>query len=277
MKELKGRNALITGASRGLGVYIAKKLAAEGINLALAARNVKDLQEVQKIISALGVKAIIFSIDLSENSRINELVLEVEEKLGPIDILINNAGVEFAAPFEEFPVEEIQKSVNVNLLSPMLLSRAVLPRMLTRGRGHIVNISSLAGKTGLPYQAPYATTKAGLVMFSHSLRAELIDQPVGVSVICPGFVSEEGMFARLEKDSGKMPKFLKPTTPEKVANAVLKAIKKDMAELIVNPFPMRSGIIMREIFPQISPMLHKITGTTKFAKEIYRDRSAKQS
>lgn len=272
MKELRGKNALLTGASRGLGVHIARALAREGVNIALSARSVSELEKVKNKIISNGGKACIIPADLNQPERLKNLAEEAEEKLGTIDILINNAGVEFASLFEKFPSEEMEKSVRVNLLAPMLLTRAVLPQMLKRRRGHIVNISSLAGKTGLPYQTPYGAAKAGLVMFTHSLRAELMEQPVNVSVICPGFVSEDGMFARVEK-AGNPPKLLKPSTPEKVAKAVIKAVKQNIAEIIINPFPMRPGIIMKEIFPQISPLLHKLTGTTKFARGIAENNS----
>lgn len=268
MKDLKGRNAIITGASRGLGVHIARALAGEGVNLVLVARSADALEHVRKEMESYNVSATAIPMDLTDTTKIEMLINEAEQITGPVDILINNAGVEYVAPFEEFPSEQIQKSVILNLLAPMLLTRAVLPKMLKRGSGHIVNISSLAGKTGFPFQSPYAASKAGLNEFTHSLRSELSEKPVGVSAICPGFVAEDGMFARRNSDGQPVPKLLKPTTPAKVTKAVMKAIRQDKAEVVVNKLPTRPLTILREVFSGSTPFLHKMIGLTGFAKII---------
>lgn len=249
-------------------MHIAKALAQEGINLVLAARTVDLLDQVLEDVQSKDVKVVAIPTDLSNTVQIEALAEQAEEDLGPIDILVNNAGVEFTAPYEEYPSEKIRLATEVNLLAPMFLTRTVLPGMLKRGRGHIVNISSLAGKIGFPYQTPYAATKAGLVMFTHSLRAELIDKPVGVSVICPGFVADSGMYARKQKTGKPAPKTLKPTTPDKVVAAVLKAIRKDVAELAVTPLPVRPLTILRETFTGITPNIHKATGNLQFIRQM---------
>lgn len=270
MKELEGRNAILTGASRGLGAMLARALAAEGVNLALAARSADALEEVRREAAARGVDAVALPTDLADTEQAGALAERAERELGPIDLLVNNAGVEFTAPFEDCPPWAIEATVRVNLLAAMLLTRAVLPGMLSRGRGHIVNMSSLAGKVGLPYQTAYASTKAALVMFTHSLRAELVDEPVGVSVVCPGYVAEEGMYARAVEIGGPAPRLQRPTTPEKVVTAVLEAIRRDTAERIVNPTPMRPLIVLREILPGSTPWLHKMGGTTDFGRRMAR-------
>lgn len=267
MKELRGRNVILTGASRGLGVHIARALAREGTNLALAARSADALEEVCEEVQSLGVKAVAIPTDLTDAAQVATLAEETERALGSVDILVNNAGVERTAPYEEYPLEKITAAVEVNLLAAMLLTRAVLPGMLARGRGHIVNMSSLAGKIGFPCQTPYAATKAGLVMFTHSLRAELVDTAVEASVVCPGFVADAGMYVRREKTHESAPKLLMPTTTDKVVAAVLKALKQGAAELIVNPLPMRPLIILREVVPGITPYMHKAVGTTDFGRE----------
>lgn len=268
MTELQGRNAIVTGASKGLGVHLAGALAREEVNLALVARSEDALEEVRSKISTYGAEVVTIPTDLTIPLDIEKLAQKTEQKLGSVDILVNNAGVEFMAPYEKCMPEDIDTTVNVNLLAPMLLTRAVLPGMLDRECGHIVNISSLAGKIGLPFQTPYAGTKAGLIMFSHSLRTELIDKPVGVSVVCPGFVSDSGMFARQTKNSVDVPMTLKPTTPDKVVDAVIKAIRQDLAELTVNPMPIRPVSILREVFTGITPYIHKLFGVTEFVREL---------
>jgi len=273
MKELKGRNALLTGASRGLGVHIARALAQEGVNLALSARSVEALEEVREVVISHNIKATVIPADLSDTEQVKILADKVEDELGPIDILINNAGIEWATPFRNFSPQEIQKMIQVNFTAPMLLTRSVLPGMLDRGRGHIVNMSSIAGKTGFPNQTPYASTKAGMIMFTNSLRTELDGTPVGVSVICPGFVAEDGMYAEMEKRAGPAPRLLKPTTPDKVTSAVIKAIKKDSAEIIVNARPMWPVFILQETFPGFHTTLHKVVGATAYAEKISEDQS----
>jgi short-subunit dehydrogenase len=273
MNKLQRCNALLTGASSGLGIHIARALAKEGVNLALTARSVDALEQVCKEMLSYNVKAITVPANLSDTKQVIALTDKVDNKLGPIDILINNAGIESPAPFKDFSAQELQKMIQVNLTAPMLLTRTVLPGMLERGRGHIVNMSSLAGKTGFPNQTPYAATKAGLIMFANSLRIELDDDPVGVSVICPGFVAEDGMYAQMEKRAGPAPRLLKPTTPEKVTAAVIKAIKKDVAEKIVNSLPMRMLLMVQEAFPGIKTTLHKTIGTRKYAEKITHGQS----
>ena len=268
MKNLRGRNALLTGASRGLGVHLARALAREGVNLVLAARSVDALDKVREEVASLGVDAVSLPTDLTDTEQVRELAREAERRLGPVDILVNNAGVQLTRPFEDYPPERIELAVQVNLLAPMLVTRAVLPGMLSRGRGQVVNMSSLAGKIGLPLSAPYSATKAGLVMFTHSLRIELAGTPVGASVICPGFVAEDGMYARNAARAGSAPGLLKPTTPKKVTRAVIRAIRRDVAEQIVNPIPPRPLSVLRQIFPGSTPLLHRILGTTRFARNL---------
>lgn len=268
MKNLRGRNAILTGASRGLGVHIALKLAEEGVNLVLTARSADALKDVREQVLTHKVKAVCIEADLTETAQVLNLTGESEEKLGPIDILVNNAGIEVSAPYKEFSQDEIQKMVMLNLTTPMLLSRSILPGMLRRKRGHIVNMSSLAGKTGFPTQTPYAATKAGLIMFTNSLRLELVDTAVGASVICPGFVAEDGMYARMEDRAGPAPKFLKPTTTKKVANSVIRCIKKNIPEVIVNSLPMKPLFMLQQAVPGINTTLHKTFGTYGFADKI---------
>jgi short-subunit dehydrogenase len=141
-----------------------------------------------------GVRAEAVPGDLSEPANAEALIERSESALGPIDVLVNNAGVEFAAAFASQPREELRATIEVNLAAPLLLTRRVLPGMLERGRGHVVFMASLAGKAPTPYEAAYAATKAGLIGLTQSLRVEYRDAPVGFSVVCPGFVAGEGMY-----------------------------------------------------------------------------------
>jgi short-subunit dehydrogenase len=140
--------------------------------------------------------------------------------------------------------------------------------MLARGRGHIVQLASLAGKGGIPYGAPYGASKAGLVMATHSMRAELIDTPIGCSVVCPGFVADEGMYADMVAATGvRATKLLGESKPEKVSEAVVKAIKRNSAELIVNPSPMRPLLVGAQAFPDLGARVLKWVGATKLLRQ----------
>lgn len=269
MKELRGANAIVTGASRGLGVLIAHALAKEGVNLALAARSADALEKVRGDAAATGVNVVSIPTDVGDRAGLEALATRAEDELGPTDILVNNAGIEATCRYEEYPPDKITELLEVNLTAPMLLTRIVLPGMLERGRGHIVNVASLAGKGGFPYQAPYAASKAALVMFSHTLRVELVDSPVGCSVVCPGFVADEGMYADMVRDTGvKASRLLGESKPAAVADAVVKAITSDASELIVNPSPMRPLLAMLQLFPDTGARVANALGVTALARRV---------
>lgn len=158
---------MITGASRGLGAALATKLAARGAHLALVARSADPLA---KLAADLGGAA--YPADLGDLDHLDALVTRVAAD-GPIDVLVNNAGLDLTGRLAELPAQQIRALFTVNLIAPVLLCRAVIPRMRAQGHGHLVNVSSLAGTNALPGVAPYAASKAGLSHFTAGLRAEL--------------------------------------------------------------------------------------------------------
>jgi short-subunit dehydrogenase len=251
MKELKGRNAMVTGASRGIGVHIARALAREGVNLVLVARSADAIEQLSREFGASGVRAVAIPADLGDVAGLDALLSRAEADLGPIDVLVNNAGIDAMRSYPEESDADIEQMLRIDLLSPMMLTRRAVSRMLARGaRGHVVNVASLAGKTAAPYMVSYASAKAGLVNFSLSLRDELRDRGIGVSVICPGFISEEGMFAqRAETTGARVSPLLGTSRPEQVAAAVVSALRENRAEVIVNPGPVR----LMQILNQFSP------------------------
>jgi short-subunit dehydrogenase len=259
VQELRGTTAIVTGASRGIGVYIATALAKEGVNLVLAARSLDDLEKVRADMQALGVKALAVKCDVSSADDRAELVRRAEAEMGPVDLLINNAGVERVARFATMAPADIVETLNVNLEAPMLLSQLVLPGMLARGRGHIVNIASGAGKVGVPMGTSYCASKHGLVGFTHALHAELRRSPVGASVVCPAFVADAGMYARWEAQGIRSPMIAGTAKPEAVAKAVLRCIRKNKVEATVNTPPVRPLIVLANIAPSmVAPLLEKI-------------------
>ncbi|HET6334958.1 MAG TPA: SDR family NAD(P)-dependent oxidoreductase [Polyangiales bacterium] len=251
MEELRGRNAILTGASRGLGVYIARALAAEGVNLALAARTLAPVEELARELSASGVRAVAIRTDVAVAADRTALLQRAAAELGGIDILVNNAALETNLAFADFSLSAIDEMLNVDLVAPVLLTRELLPQLLERKTGHIVNIASLAGKSATPFNVPYSTAKGGLILFTHSLRAELRGTGVSTSVVVPGFVSETGMFAAKTQEHGlTAPAIVGTSTPEKVARAVVRVIKSDVLETIVAPGPMRLSQAFNQVFPE---------------------------
>ena len=260
MENLAGRHAVLTGASRGLGVHMARALAAEGVALTLAARSVAELGAVRDEIDGT---CIAIPCDVADTDQRAQLIERAEAELGPIDILINNAGVEFASSYATQDLAEIEETISVNLLAPMLLTRGVLPAMVRRGRGHVVNIASAAGKSGTPYEVAYSASKFGLVGFTQALRSELRGSGVGCSVLCPGFVADDGMWARYAEQGFTVSPLLGVSPPAKVTSALLTAIRKDRGEIIVNPTPLRPVLALSAIAPGLHPRFMEILGVTK--------------
>ncbi|MEX0750944.1 MAG: SDR family NAD(P)-dependent oxidoreductase, partial [Dehalococcoidia bacterium] len=266
MKELRGKNAIVTGASRGLGVYIAKTLAQHGVNLALVARSADKLEDTRRICEATGVRVIAIAADVTSLEDQRRLVATAEREFGAVDILVNNAGIELVSAFKDLSIEQIDDVIRTNLSAPIWLTKLVLPSMLSRKSGAIVQVSSLAGKAPVPYDSIYATTKAGLINFAESIRGELEGTGVTSSVVCPGFVADAGMWADRAAAGAKRPLALGTVAPQKVANAVVKAIKGH-PELIVAALPMRPLLAAAELLPRLRVSVPRRLGLTKTMRQ----------
>lgn len=262
--ELKGSVVLLTGASRGLGAHIAAALAARGAKLALTARNREQLEEVRARCAPHGGALVVIPGDVASEADRTRIVREAEQALGPVDVLVNNAGLESVAAYEGLDPVEIRRVVDVNLLAPLLLTRVVLPGMLERRRGHVVNVASLAGLSGAAFNETYVATKHALVGFTRGLRASARATSSGVSAsaVCPGFVAEAGMFADQVASHGvRAPLFLGTTTPAKVADAVVRAVERDLPEVIVNPGAVRPMLALAMLVPRFAEWLSNRLGT----------------
>ncbi len=268
MKIQKGDTVLLTGASGGLGRFIAHALVDFQVRQVLVAHPGTNLQELRKEIENRGGEAIVITSDLREADQRRRLLQESAKQMGPIDLLINNAGVEFTSVYHELTEENIYEMLRVNLEAPMILSRLVLPEMLARKRGFIVNISSLAGKSGPAYQEPYAATKAGLIQFTSSLRATYRGSGVSASVIVPGFV-EAGIYTKLKAKSGcPAPALLGTSPPEAVPRAVIRAVQNDLPEIIVNPLPVRPLLALIALFPSWGEWIADKMGSNHFFRQV---------
>jgi short-subunit dehydrogenase len=260
MRDLARRTAIITGASRGLGAHIARALAAEKMNLVLAARSREGLERVAGELREGGTKAIVVPTDVTDRSALEALVSAAREEFGTVDVLVNNAGVLTIFPYHRIGIEDMERAVRVNLISAMILTRLSLPGMLERGCGHIVNMSSIAGIWGPPCDEVYGATKAGLIGFTQSLRAEYHGTGVSASVICPGYVEEAGMYHDSQEASGiTAPALAGRTTPGAVAKAVVKAIKNDRPQIIVNAPPARPLAVFSTLSPSFGEWVMRRT------------------
>lgn len=245
---------------------IARDLAQAGVNLALAARSAEKLQTVADEIASLGVRAAAFPADLTQDADRQRLVQDVEASLGPIDILINNAGVEMNSRFVRKTPAEIEQIIVTNVIAPMQLTRAVLPGMLERRRGHIITMSSLAGKLGVPYGSVYGASKAAVFAWSAALRVELEGTGVSVSVVAPGYVSEVGIFAGHKT---RAPRLLGESRPDDVVRGVRRALERDLAEVIVNPRPFWPIHVLYVIAPNLVVATMRRIGMLRFFERTY--------
>ncbi|MFT4597189.1 MAG: short-subunit dehydrogenase [Paracrocinitomix sp.] len=228
--ELQNKNVVITGASMGIGEKLAEAFAAAGANVLVVARSIDQLQAVAKRIGGHSLTA-----DLSTAEGVDDLVDRCLEAIGHIDVWINNAGIETSDAFVTTDRNVVRTLARLNFEAPLMLTHDVVNHMLGRGQGHVVQISSVAGAIPFPGLTAYAGSKAGLTSFTESLRLELADTPVNLTVVAPGPV-DTAMWARLDTgDSYQAPalkrfrmlQFLPKIKPEKIAASTVAAVQKE--------------------------------------------------
>ncbi len=183
--------ALVTGASSGIGASTAEAMARRGATVALVARRAGRLEDVASACRAAGGNARVFATDLSDPDVAAALGPEVWDVLGPVDVLVNNAAVPMRRPAARLTMDEVTRVMTVNYLSPVALTLALLPRMLDRGRGTVVNVSSLGGRLGITHEAAYSASKFALAGWSESLAIDLTGTGVSVRLVLPGAVDTE--------------------------------------------------------------------------------------
>jgi short-subunit dehydrogenase len=272
MQQLRGRNALVTGSSSGIGRHIALALAREGMNVVACGRSPDALERAVAELRALGVRAEALSAELADAEQAEGLIERATAALGPLDVLVNNAGVELASSFTRYNREELTSMVDVNLTAPILLTRQVLPGMLERGRGHVVFTSSVAGKVPPAYQAPYAASKAGLIALSRSLRMEYRAAPVGFSVVCPGFTAGEGMYQRMLDQGLKSNRLMGETTVDRIAATVVSVIRHDRPEAIESGSMVAPIAALSEIAPRVVELMLPRAGVNELFRRLAASR-----
>jgi NAD(P)-dependent dehydrogenase (short-subunit alcohol dehydrogenase family) len=186
--SLRGKIVLITGGSRGLGLALARELATLGARLAICGRDADSLERARASLARAGAEVMAVPCDVTERGSVEELVQEVHRSLGPVDVLINNAGVIEVGPAETMSVGDYEEAMGTNFWGMLFPTLAVLPDMRTRGSGRIVNITSIGGKLGIPHLLPYSASKFATVGFSQGLRAEVAAHGIKVVTVVPGLM-----------------------------------------------------------------------------------------
>ena len=263
MTLLSGKVLLLTGASRGLGPVIAEAVAKRGATVVLAARDENRLRDVAARLEQLGARTLVVPVDLRQAAQREELAATAVHEFGAIDVLVNNAGLETEGAYAELPWRSIQENIEVNLVAPLALTHLILPEMLRRHAGHVVNIASVAAKSGSPYASVYSATKAGLAEWTRALRLELADSGVHFSTIFPCYVRDVGMFARFGVEP---PLLVGSCSPTRVAEAVADAIEKDRPETIVNDRPLRFSFVLNELSPALGDWLMRFSDAVDFQR-----------
>nr|WP_288883176.1 3-ketoacyl-ACP reductase [uncultured Pedobacter sp.] len=230
MESLKGKNAIITGAGKGIGKAMAIALAQEGVNIGLMARTISDLQILAEELKQYGVKTAIATVDVSDIENVNDAVTKVKSELGVIDILINNAGIASFGPFLELEPSRWEEIVKVNLFGAYYTTRAVLPEMIERKTGDIINISSTAGKNGAAVTSAYSASKFGLIGMSESLMQEVRKHNIRVSTLLPSTIATD-MAKDLKLTDGNPDKVMQP---------------EDFAELVVAQLKLNRRVFVKE-------------------------------
>ena len=208
MESIAGRVALVTGGGRGIGRAIALALARAGADVAVAARTVPEIEAVAAEIAALGRRTHFFPLDFSDRAMLARTPAIVQERLGPIDVLVNNAGLHASAPVQRTDDATWDAVLAIDLTAPFLLTRACLPGMYERHFGRVLNVASVAGRIGLKYGSAYAAAKHGLLGFTRSLALEAAKKGVTVNAICPSWTETQMMddvVAAISAGTGRTP------------------------------------------------------------------------
>jgi short-subunit dehydrogenase len=254
--QISGSTVLLTGATGGLGHAIARALRSRGAQLIISGRRSDVLEPLA---AELGARSLV--VDLSVPAEVDRLAQEA----GEVDILVANAALPAAGTLDSFSIEEIDRALDINLRAPIVLAHALSPGMVRRGKGHLLFMSSLAGKAATPATGLYNATKYGLRGFSSALRADLRASGVGVSCVFPGFIRDAGMFA----EAGvKLPTGVGTRTPEDVAGAVVGAIEHNRGEVDVAPLSLRASAKFASIAPELAGGLARRLGSEQVASDL---------
>ena len=255
MKHLRGKNCVVTGAASGIGRATAVELAYEGMNVVIADVNEEGMEETAGLVRAQTVNAAVKKTDVSKKEEVKALVDFAIEEMGSIDLMMNNAGVGMSGEIRDLSLEnDWEWIMGINLWGPIYGCHYVLPHMIERGGGHIVNVSSAAGFFSAPGMAPYCTTKFGVVGMSEVLRSEVARLGIGVTCVCPAFVKTPIFEATKtvgmkEMDMSLVNKYW-GQEPSKTAKLIVQGIKKNKG-LLLPTIDAKGMYQVKRLFPRL--------------------------
>ncbi len=257
--DFRGKTVLITGGSRGLGLEMARLLAQQGANIAICARDADELDRAETELTSFGVSVYAEVCDVTSKIQIDHFAENVRQTLGPVDVLINNAGVIIVTPYEHATEDDFRQAMDTHFWAAFHMINAVLPQMLPRKQGRIVNIASIGGKVSVPHLLPYSTSKFTLVGYSEGLRAELQKTGIYVTTVCPGLMrtgsprhaifkgQHEKEYAAF-KISDSLPLLTMSSTES--AREIIEACRYGEAELVTT-LPAKIGVALQGVAPNL--------------------------
>jgi short-subunit dehydrogenase len=261
MGGFKNKVIWITGASSGIGEALTAAFAKEGSMLVLSARRADELERVKSVSGLNNENSLILPLDLSDTSRVNDLTQQVIARFGRIDILINNGGISQRALTKDTSLETDRKLMEINFFGTVALTKSVLPFMLKQKSGHIIAMSSIAGKFGFYYRSAYSASKHALHGFFESLRMEIHNDNVKVLIVCPGKIKTNISINAVTGDGGKHNKMDESTeqglSAAECAKQILNAIETNKEEVFIGGKELRA-IWVKRLFPKLfSKMIRK--------------------
>lgn len=257
MGKLKNKHIVITGASSGIGEKVAFKVAEMGARPILVARSDEKLKDIcEKIYQQTTVKGLYYPLDVSDTEKVNIVFKQILNDVGHVDILFNNAGFAIFDTFHDAHFEDIEKMFKVNVLGLMACTKVILPVMIERNSGHIINMASQAGKLATAKSSGYAASKHAVLGFTNSLRMELVKTNIDVSAVNPGPI--ETSFFDIADKSGNYVKNVKKymLDPDYVAKKIVQLMIHPKRELNL-PRWMNTGSVLYNLFPNVA---YKLTG-----------------
>lgn len=233
IRKLSGTTVVITGTTSGIGRETAREFAKAGAKVVIAGRRQERLQELVKEIESQGGQALAMPTDVAEQAQVEKLIETAVEKFGRVDVLVNNAGVAIASRFAEMPMDDFRRLMDVNFWGAVYACRAVIPQMRKqRGGGVILNVSSIFGKRGMPFETAYCASKFALAGFSEALRAELMSEAIDVCTIYPGAVETEIFDAAANNTGLELPGFVPKFPANQMAKLIVQTARFPQPEVV---------------------------------------------
>ncbi|NPV59325.1 MAG: SDR family NAD(P)-dependent oxidoreductase [Actinobacteria bacterium] len=267
MEDLRGKVVMVTGAARGMGKCTAMNFAREGSRVVITDLDEKELDKTASEMRDAGYDVHPYIQDVSDRAACFELVKRIESEVGPIDVLVNNAAIALNESVLETSEEHFRRITDVNYFGQIWMMQAVVPGMLRRKSGHVVNMCSIAGKVAVPLMAAYCATKHALIAVTDSIRMELRGSGVNFTIVNPGYIAT-GMF-----EGTKPPIITRWVEPQKVSDALLVAVKKNQAEIFEPAFVTRLTAFLRGLgLPKLMDFSFKTMGVFKTFEGMKKDR-----